>query len=71
MDDKKNPPTGTSRSFFFFLKREQKFCPDLLIKKEENAQLINGKPSENLYNKNTKSTIEGHKSSIFSWMVDM
>jgi hypothetical protein len=35
----------------FFLKREQKFCPDLLIKKEENAQLINEKPNENRYNK--------------------
>jgi hypothetical protein len=37
----------------FFFETEQKFCPDLLIKKEENAQLINGKSSKNRYNKNT------------------
>jgi hypothetical protein len=37
----------------FFLKRRQKLCLDLLIKKKRIAQLINKKPSKNHYNKNT------------------
>jgi hypothetical protein len=40
----------------FFLKWEQKICPNLLIKKKRIAQLINGKPSKNRYNKTTKET---------------
>jgi hypothetical protein len=32
---------------FFFLKRRQKICLNLLIKKKRIAQLINGKPGEN------------------------
>jgi hypothetical protein len=35
----------------FFLKREQKLCPNLLIKKKRIAQLINGKLDKNRYNK--------------------
>jgi hypothetical protein len=35
------------------LKRRQKICLNLLIKKERIAQLINGKPDENRYNKTT------------------
>jgi hypothetical protein len=35
------------------LKRGQKLCPNLLIKKKRDAQLINGKPSKNRYKKNT------------------
>jgi hypothetical protein len=31
------------------LKREQKICPNLLIKKKRIAQLINGKSGENRY----------------------
>jgi hypothetical protein len=42
--------------FFFFLKRGQKLCPNLLIKKERIAQLINGKLSENRYNNTTSNT---------------
>jgi hypothetical protein len=38
---------------FFFLKREQKICPNLLIKKKRGAQLIKGKPGENLYKETT------------------
>jgi hypothetical protein len=36
--------------YFFFLKRRQKICLNLLIKKKKIAQLINGKPDENRYN---------------------
>jgi hypothetical protein len=35
------------------LKRRQKICLDLLIKKKRIAQLINGKPGENHHNKKT------------------
>jgi hypothetical protein len=35
----------------FFFEREQKLCSNLLIKKKRIAQLINGKLSENWYNK--------------------
>jgi hypothetical protein len=35
------------------LKRGQKLCPNLLIKKKRDAQLINGKPGKNRYKKNT------------------
>jgi hypothetical protein len=41
---------------FFFLKRRQKICPNLLIKKKRIAQLINGKLGENHYNKTTRET---------------
>jgi hypothetical protein len=34
------------------LKRRQKLCLDLLIKKKRIAQLINGKPDKNRYNRN-------------------
>jgi hypothetical protein len=33
------------------LKRGQKLCPNLLIKKKRGAQLINEKPSKNRYKK--------------------
>jgi hypothetical protein len=36
------------------LKRRQKICLKLLIKKKRIAQLINGKPGENRYKKTTK-----------------
>jgi hypothetical protein len=39
---------------FFFLKWRQKICLNLLIKKKRIAQLINGKPGENQYNKTTR-----------------
>jgi hypothetical protein len=38
-------------SDFFFFKRRQKLCLNLLIKKKRIARLICGKPSENRYNK--------------------
>jgi hypothetical protein len=38
----------------FFLKRRQKICLNLLIKKKRIVQLINGKLGENRYNKTTK-----------------
>jgi hypothetical protein len=40
---------------FFFLKRRQKICLNLLIKKKRVAQLINGKPSENHYKEPTSN----------------
>jgi hypothetical protein len=40
--------------FIFFLKRRQKICLYLLIKKKRIAQLINGKPGENRYNTTNK-----------------
>jgi hypothetical protein len=42
------------RKVFFFLKRGQKLCPDLFIKKKRIAQLINGKLDKNRYNKATR-----------------
>jgi hypothetical protein len=36
------------------LKRRQKICLNLLIKKKRIAQLINGKPGKNRYNKTTR-----------------
>jgi hypothetical protein len=38
------------------LKRGQKICPNLLIKKKRIVQLINRKPGENSYNKTTRET---------------
>jgi hypothetical protein len=40
---------GPTTTIIVFLKREQKICPNLLIKKKRIAQLINGKPGENRY----------------------
>jgi hypothetical protein len=37
--------------FLFFLKRRQKLCLNLLIKKKRIVQLINRKPGKNRYNK--------------------
>jgi hypothetical protein len=48
--------SATVLSVFFFLKRRQKICLYLLIKKKRIAQLINGKPSENRYNTTNKRT---------------
>jgi hypothetical protein len=50
--------TSPPHSSFFFLKRGQKNCPNLLIKKKRIAQFINGKPGKNRYNK-TKHTQSG------------
>jgi hypothetical protein len=40
----------------FFLKQGQKICPNLLLDKKRIAQLINGKPGENRYNKIMRET---------------
>jgi hypothetical protein len=45
----------------FFLKREQKLCPNLLIKKKRIAQLIYGKPGKNQYKLTTMNYFENKK----------
>jgi hypothetical protein len=42
-----HPPFDATAHAFFFLKRRQKICLNLLIKKKRIAQLINGKLGEN------------------------
>jgi hypothetical protein len=43
-----------NKKFFLKKKIEAKDCLNLLIKKKRIAQLINGKPDENRYNKTTR-----------------
>jgi hypothetical protein len=45
----------------FFLKRRQKICLDLLIKKKRIAQLINEKPDENHQKKTTCLLLSKHE----------
>jgi hypothetical protein len=49
---------GAFSLFFSFLKRRQKLCPNLLIKKKRIAQLINRKPGKNRYNKTKKQHLK-------------
>jgi hypothetical protein len=44
----------------FFLKRGQKLCPKLLVKKKRIAQLINGKLCENRYNKPQTNNLDNN-----------
>jgi hypothetical protein len=39
--------------YIYFLKREQKICPNLLIKKKRGVQLIKEKLGENRYKETT------------------
>jgi hypothetical protein len=49
------PPSSHGNLLYvFFLKWEQKICPNPLIKKKRIAQIINEKPDKNRYNQITK-----------------